>query len=343
MEYTGDTASGGPYSQNGLSISYGFTLTDPGHNHYVTAGNIDTSLSYTGVTLNLGHQAAFTYSGSQLAPFLSASEFGVPAGGRTMFDPGHEHSYSKGNTLLAGDGLSISPLSWTTITTFTYDRAPVGLAISSSSVAENQPIGTIVGTFSTTDPDAGDTFTYTLVSGAGSTGNASFTIDASGNLKTAASFNYEAQNSYAIRVRTTDQNGLWFEQQFTITITALTTVTFVAGSGVGTYGGSTNITAQLIADGQPVLNRTLNFLVNGVPFGSATTDATGTATVGVYSLVGLPAGTYPGYLSVNFAGDQTYLASSATSNLLVTPAPLLITADNQNRRYGTANPTLTAG
>ena len=43
-------------------------------------------------------------------------------------------------------------------------------------IAENQPIGTAVGTFSTTDPDAANTFTYTLVSGTGSTDNASFAI-----------------------------------------------------------------------------------------------------------------------------------------------------------------------
>ena len=57
------------------------------------------------------------------------------------------------------------------------------------------------------------------MTGDGSTDNAFFTMDASGNLKTAVSFNYEAKNSYAIRVRTTDQGGLWFEKQFTINVT----------------------------------------------------------------------------------------------------------------------------
>src|SRR5262249_59916607 len=50
---------------------------------------------------------------------------------------------------------------------------PTDIALSGSSVPENQPAGTTVGTFSTTDPDVGDTFTYTLVSGAGGTDNAS--------------------------------------------------------------------------------------------------------------------------------------------------------------------------
>ena len=45
---------------------------------------------------------------------------------------------------------------------------PTDLALSPNSVAENPPVGTVAGTFSTVNPDAGDTFVYSLVSGAGS-------------------------------------------------------------------------------------------------------------------------------------------------------------------------------
>ncbi|GEM_PF-996533 len=101
------------------------------------------------------------------------------------------------------------------------NRAPTGIALSPSSIPENQSSGTAVGTLSTTDPDAGNTFTYTLVNGNGGTGNGSFSISGS-TLRTAAVFNYQAQNSYSIRVRTTDQGGLWYEQTFTITVTQVT-------------------------------------------------------------------------------------------------------------------------
>jgi hypothetical protein len=95
---------------------------------------------------------------------------------------------------------------------------PTAITLSNASVAENQAAGTVVGSFSTTDPDPLDSFTYTLVSGTGSTDNASFTI--SGNqLLTAASFNYEVKNSYSIRVRTTDQGGLWYEKVLTVSVT----------------------------------------------------------------------------------------------------------------------------
>ena len=95
---------------------------------------------------------------------------------------------------------------------------PTDIALSSASIPENQPSGTPVGTLSTTDADTGDAFTYSLVSGTGSTDNAGFSI--SGNqLLTATSFDYEAKSSYSIRVRTTDQSGLWFEKVFTISVT----------------------------------------------------------------------------------------------------------------------------
>ena len=90
--------------------------------------------------------------------------------------------------------------------------------MSNSTVAENSASGTTVGTFGSTDVDTGDTFTYSLVTGTGSTDNASFTI--SGNtLKTAAGFNYEVKNSYSIRIRTTDAGGLTFDKVFTIGVT----------------------------------------------------------------------------------------------------------------------------
>ena len=96
--------------------------------------------------------------------------------------------------------------------------APTEISLSNETVAENQSIGTAVGTLSTTDPDVGNTFTYSLVSGTGSTDNASFIINGN-TLQTAAMFDYEAKSSYSIRLRTTDQGGLSFEKTFTISVT----------------------------------------------------------------------------------------------------------------------------
>jgi VCBS repeat-containing protein len=104
-----------------------------------------------------------------------------------------------------------------TITVTDVNDAPINIALSANSVAENQASGTTVGTLSTTDPDPGNTFTYSLITETGSTDNASFTIDGA-TLKTAASFDFEIKSSYAIRVQAMDQGGLTVEKQFTITV-----------------------------------------------------------------------------------------------------------------------------
>lgn len=105
-----------------------------------------------------------------------------------------------------------------TITATDVNEQPTEVALSDSNIPENEPVGTVVGSLSTTDPDAGDTFIYTLVDGTGSTDNASFTIDGN-QVKSAAVFDQSTQSSYSIRVRATDQEGLFTEQTFTINVT----------------------------------------------------------------------------------------------------------------------------
>jgi hypothetical protein len=97
------------------------------------------------------------------------------------------------------------------------NEAPATIQLSNSTVIEKQPVGTVVGKFSAKDPDSGDTFTYSLVSGKGGRNNDSFRI--SGNtLQTAASFIYQGRSNHTIRVRATDSGGLVCECVFTITI-----------------------------------------------------------------------------------------------------------------------------
>jgi len=127
--------------------------------------------------------------------------------------------------------------------------APTDVALSSTSVAENQPPGAVVGVLSTTDPDSGNTFTYSLVSGTGGEGNSAFTI--SGNqLQTAASFNYEAQNSYSVRIRSTDQDGLYTEKVFTMGVTDVNEApTVVLANATTTLANNTSTKRRLkVAD-----------------------------------------------------------------------------------------------
>jgi hypothetical protein len=95
------------------------------------------------------------------------------------------------------------------------NQPPTDISISVTSLNENLPIGATVGTLSTFDSDAGDAFVYSFCGGAD---DASFSI-AGASLQTAAVFDYETKNSYAICVRTTDSGGLTFDKNFTITVT----------------------------------------------------------------------------------------------------------------------------
>ena len=104
-----------------------------------------------------------------------------------------------------------------TISVTNVNEAPTNITLSNSTINENNAINTIVGAFSTTDVDSGDTHTYSLVSGNGSTDNASFNISGS-NLRCGVVLDYETKSSYSVRVRSTDANGLYFEKAFTITV-----------------------------------------------------------------------------------------------------------------------------
>ncbi|MDB5335019.1 MAG: hypothetical protein JWN70_638, partial [Planctomycetaceae bacterium] len=98
------------------------------------------------------------------------------------------------------------------------NETPTNINLTNSVVVENSVPGTTIGSFSTVDPDAGDTFSYSLVSGAGATDNAKFEI-VSGQLVVVVPPNYEDPGHfYSVRVRSTDAGGLTVEKAFTITI-----------------------------------------------------------------------------------------------------------------------------
>jgi hypothetical protein len=154
-----------------------------------------------------------------------------------------------------------------TINVTDVNDAPTDIALAGSSVAENSALNAAVGTFSSTDQDTGSSFTYSLVSGLGGTGNGSFNI--SGNaLRANAGIDYEAGASRSIRVRTMDQGGLLFEKEFIITITDVNEMpSFVKGADqLLPYNTSSAQTATgwatAIADGDSTVTQTLTFNIS---------------------------------------------------------------------------------
>ena len=101
---------------------------------------------------------------------------------------------------------------------FTPNVPPTAVALSANSVAENMPVGTVVGNFTTTDADnPNDAFTYSLVSGSAPNDNALFTI-VGNQLETNSIFTYGPQSQYTVLVQTRNLGGETFEQPFTINV-----------------------------------------------------------------------------------------------------------------------------
>jgi len=118
-----------------------------------------------------------------------------------------------GNSLL-GDNDGVAGESF--VYSFTVPMSPTSLSLSYSGIAENRPGASVIGILSTVDPDS-DAFIYELVSGPGDDDNALFAINGD-TLASAVAFDYESQNRYSVRIRTTDSDGRFCEAIFNITI-----------------------------------------------------------------------------------------------------------------------------
>jgi hypothetical protein len=102
------------------------------------------------------------------------------------------------------------------LTTAIGNLAPTDIALSARKIAEDATPGSVVGSLSGVDPDTGDTLTFSLASNPGGT----FAID--GNsivVASGKSLDFETKNSYAVTVRVTDAEGLYYDEAFTIMVT----------------------------------------------------------------------------------------------------------------------------
>ena len=220
-----------------------------------------------------------------------------------------------------------------TITINDINEAPIDIALSASAINENVAANSTIGTLSTTDPDASNTFIYTLVSGTGDTDNASFNISGS-SLRITNNPDFEAKNSYAIRVRTTDQGGLFFEKAFTITINdlleaAISSITFPAN---GTYGLGQDLVfvtnfskAVTVSSGIPYIAIT----VGGVSKQATYVSGSGTASlIFRYTLVSGDAGSLATGASITLNGAA--IKDDAGNDAMLDFAALITSGVNAN-------------
>ncbi|HWS71777.1 MAG TPA: Ig-like domain-containing protein, partial [Thermoanaerobaculia bacterium] len=206
-------------------------------------------------------------------------------------------AYTLGVTVTDSAALPLSATATISITVNNGNDPPTDLALAGNTVAENLPAATAVGTLTTTDQDAADPHTYTLVLGTGSTDNALFQI--SGNqLQTAAPLDFETKPLASVRIRTIDSGGAFLEKQFAITITdANDPPVALPDSNSATEDAATNT-----ATGDVLLNDTDIDPANPLHVASVSGSA---ANVGASV-----AGTY-GAVVVNSNGGYTYTLDNA--------------------------------
>ena len=111
-----------------------------------------------------------------------------------------------------------------TFTISVTNAAPTSINLNNSSISESAAANAVVGSFSIVDPGgyAGASVAFTLVSGTGSTDNASFQINQFQlKLANGVTLDYETKSSYSIRVRGTDSGSpaMYVEKVFTINVT----------------------------------------------------------------------------------------------------------------------------
>ena len=137
----------------------------------------------------------------------------------------------------------------------------------------------------------------------------------------------------------TQTPGVYRQQTRTIDWNLVPSITATALSvapATGSYGGNTSaaLSATLTAGGSGVSGKTISFTLNGTSVGSATTNASGVATLASpSSLSGINAGSYPAGVAASFAGDASYSGQTASSALTVSKAQLSVKADDKTKPY----------
>lgn len=223
-----------------------------------------------------------------------------------------------------------------TITVTNVNEAPTGIALSASSIIEGAANGTIVGSLTRTDPDAGDTGTFSLDDDAGGR----FAIVATGattaNLVVAdgSLLDYGTAQSHAITARFTDAGGLFTTQAFTISVlevaSGVTSVT-VTPAGASIASNQTQQFSAVVA-GSPTPSQDVTWSVVAGPgsingAGLYTPAGAGTPTVRATS-VQAPSIFGEATLTVVAVDEEAPAVSVTASALSVTePGSILLTAN----------------
>ncbi|MCE5252339.1 InlB B-repeat-containing protein [bacterium] len=217
----------------------------------------------------------------------------------------------------------------TGIFSMNVNEAPTDISLSSTSVDENKDAGTEVGTFSTTDVNSADIHTYSFVNGEGDTDNGSFSISGS-SLVTTSKLDYETQNTYSIRVRSTDNGnpGLSCDRSFVITVNNTNDPPVIGELAGGTVREGEQFTLQVSA--VDVEGDAITYSLNEAPEGMTISETGGISWTPDFTMAG-------DYTVTVQATDSKGSSSEASFSLKVLEggtAPVITTTELPNAQKG---------
>lgn len=193
------------------------TISNDSIQENVASGQLVGSLSTTDLDANQTHNYSLV-SGTGSTNNSSFSVMGNQLMANFVADFESKNSYTVRLRTTDSEGCFYETV--IPITVKNTNDAPTALALSNASLDEGRPANTVIGTLSATDQDANETFTYSLVSGAGSVDNNKFNIF-NNTLRANQIFNFEIQSTFTIRVRVTDGASNSFEDSLLIIVNDL--------------------------------------------------------------------------------------------------------------------------
>ncbi|MFC4991277.1 cadherin domain-containing protein [Rubritalea tangerina] len=132
----------------------------------------------------------------------------------SVLDYEGENQYTLTVTVSDNGSPVMSDTANVSVTVSNENESP-SLAGASGSVAENELSGTVIVSLSGTDPDVGDSLSYTITAGNES---GLFSVDSNGDLRTTGGLNFESESQYILTVEVTDNGGLSAAGSVNITV-----------------------------------------------------------------------------------------------------------------------------
>jgi hypothetical protein len=218
------SATSTSFAENGTGTVIDVNATDGDGG--ASDANVTYSLTGSGADNNLFSIDA----NSGAVTFDSAPDFETPG------DTGTNNVY---DIQVQADDSSNQVTQDIAITVTDLNEAPTDITLGSSTVNQSGGTDAVVGSLDATDPDTGDTHTFSLVSGTGDGDNGSFNINGT-DLRADDAGSLDA-GMYNIRLEADDGAGGTFQKALTVTVND--------DVAPGIASVSTNVTGDTISDG----------------------------------------------------------------------------------------------